>query len=114
MKNLDGLTMFVSSTADNGVVSGETRLVFSQRGARVAARYAGGRIARGWLVGQWVDDTLHFRYAQREEGYAIHAGHSACNAQELPDGRLRLVEHFAWSTRPGSGVNILEELPTAI
>ena len=114
MKDLDGRTMFVSSTADNGVVGGETRLVFTQRGTRVAARYAGGRIARGWLVGQWVDDTLHFRYAQREDGCAIHAGLSACRAQELADGRLRLVEHFAWSTRPGSGVNVFEELPKAI
>ena len=114
MKNLDGLTMFVSSPADNGVVSGDTRLVFTQRGTRVAARYSGGRIARGWLVGQWADDTLHFRYGQREDGCAIHAGHSVCSVQELPDGRLQLVEHFAWSTRPGSGVNVFEELPKFI
>jgi hypothetical protein len=103
--------MFVSSTADNGVVSGDTCLVFTQRGTRVAARYSGGRITRGWLVGQWVDNTLDFRYAQREDGGAIHAGHSECSVQELPDGRLQLVEHFAWSTRPGSGVNVFEELP---
>ena len=105
--------MFVSSTADNGVVSGETRLVFFQRGTRVAARYAGGPIARGWLVGQWADDTLHFRYAQREDGCGIHGGRSACHVHELPDGRLRLVEHFIWSTRPGSGVNVFEERPKA-
>lgn len=108
MKHLDGRTMFVSSTADNGVVSSETRLHFTQRGARVAARYAGGRVARGWLVGQWAGDTLHFRYAQREDG-AIHAGESACHVQELPDGRLRLIEHFTWSTRHGSGVNVFDE-----
>jgi hypothetical protein len=110
MKNLDGRAMFVSSTADNGVVGRETRLVFTQRGTRVAARYAGGRVARGWLVGQWTDDTLHFRYTQREDGMAIHAGQSECRVEDLPDGRLRLVEHFAWSTRAGSGVNIFEEL----
>jgi hypothetical protein len=114
VKNLDGLTMVVSRTADNGVVSAETRLVFTQRGPRVAARYSGGRIARGWLVGEWADDTLHFRYAQLEDGCAIHAGQSVCGAQELSDGRLQLVEHFAWSTRPGSGVNVFEELPKAI
>jgi hypothetical protein len=111
VKNVDGLTMFVSSTANNGVVSGETRLVFFQRGTRVAARYAGGRIARGWLVGQWADDTLHFSYAQREDGGGLHAGHSECRVEELPDGRLRLVERFTWSTRSGSGVNVFEELP---
>ena len=110
MKNLDGRTMFVSSTADTGVVSGETHLHFAQRGTRVAARYGGGRVARGWLVGQWAGDTLHFRYAQREDGYAIHAGNSTCHVQELPDGRLRLTEHFTWSTRPGAGVNVFDEV----
>ena len=42
--NLDGRTMFVSTTADTGVVSSETRLHFIQRGSRVAARYSGGRV----------------------------------------------------------------------
>lgn len=106
--------MFASTTADNGVVSGETRLHLTQRGTRVAAQYAGGRVARGWLVGQWAADTLHFRYAQREDGDTIHAGYSSCTVHELPDGRLRLVEHFAWSTRRGSGVNVFDELPKAI
>jgi hypothetical protein len=113
VKNLDGLTMFVSSTADNGVVNSDTRLHLTQRGARVAARYAGGQIARGWLVGEWNGDTLHFRYAQREGDRTIHAGRSACEVQQLPDGRLRLVEHFSWSTRRGSGVNVFDELPSA-
>ena len=109
MINLDGLTMFVSSTADNGVVDRDTRLHLLQRGHRVAARYAGGRVARGWLIGRWDGETLHFRYAQREDGSAIHAGHSACQVHQLPDGRLRLIEHFVWSTRQGSGVNIFDE-----
>ncbi len=60
MRNLDGLTMFVSTTAAHGVVSGGTRLHFMQRGGRVAARYAGDRVLRGWLVGQWDGDILRF------------------------------------------------------
>ena len=112
MINLDGVTMFVSSTAENGVVGGETRLHFAQRGTRVAARYAGGRVGRGWLVGRWNADTLHFRYVQREDGSVIHAGHSACSVEQLPDGRLRLIERFVWSTRAGSGVNVFDELAT--
>jgi hypothetical protein len=114
MRDLDGRTMFVSSTADDGVVNGDTRLHFMQRGGRVAARYAGGRVMRGWLVGSWDGDLLHFRYAQREESSFIHGGESHCVVEDLPDGRLRLIEHFAWSTRPGSGVNVFDEfLPTA-
>ena len=113
MRDLDGVTMFVTSTANTGVVSGETRLHFTQRGGRVSARYAGGRVARGWLVGWLADQTLRFRYVQREDGAEIHAGQSVCNLEQLPDGRLRMIEHFVWRTRNGSGINVFEELPRA-
>ena len=114
MRNLDGLTMFVSTTAADGVVSGETRLHFTQRGRRVAARYAGGRVLRGWLVGRWDGDVLRFRYAQREESSSIHGGQSVCMVEDRPDGRVRLIEQFAWSTRPGSGANVFDELPPTL
>jgi hypothetical protein len=109
--HLDGLTMFVSSTADTGVVSAETRLYFIQRGDRVAARYSGGSVLRGWLVGRSEGDTLRFRYAQREHGDQIHAGHSVCDLERLSDGRVRVIEHFTWSTRPASGINVFDEVP---
>ena len=111
MRNLDGLTMFVSATAENGVVGSETLLRFTQRGPRVAARYAGGRVLRGWLVGRWDEDILRFRYAQREESSTIHGGQSICAVEERADGHLRLIEHFVWTTRPGSGTNVFDELP---
>jgi hypothetical protein len=108
--DLDGLTMFVSTTAANGVVDTSTRLQFSQRGARVFARYAGGNVARGWLVGRLVGDELTFRYAQRERSGAIHGGESVCTVQRLESGRARILEHFAWSTRPGIGTNVFDEV----
>src|SRR5947209_18303369 len=55
MINFDGRTMFVSSTATTGVVGEDTRLYFKQRGQRVVARYAGGRVKRGWLVGTCIE-----------------------------------------------------------
>ena len=108
MIDLDGCIMFVSSTDTAGVVSAETRLHFRQRGDRVWARYAGGDVARGWLVGRLTGRTLRFRYAQTENG-AVHGGASVCDI-ELAGGRRRIIEHFAWSTRPGSGVNVFDEV----
>lgn len=113
MMNLDGLTMFVSSTAATGVVSAQTRLHFAQRGERVCARYAGGSVSHGWLVGWCAGSTLRFRYAQCEDGRSIHGGESVCDVQQLSDGRVRIIEHFAWSTRPGSSINVFDELPRA-
>ena len=110
MTNLDGLTMTVSATAATGVVDGSTVLRFSQRGERVFARYAGGRVARGWLVGRWNGTSLDYRYAQREHDNVIHGGRSVCEVERLPSGLIRIVERFAWSTRPGTGVNVFDEV----
>ena len=110
MINLDGLTMFVSATAASGVVSSGTRLHFSQRGTRVFARYSGGTVARGWLVGRWTGGQLTFRYAQSEGGTAIHGGRSVCEVQRLEHGRTRIIEHFTWTTRAGSGTNVFDEV----
>jgi hypothetical protein len=67
MLSLDGISMFVSSTAANGV-------------------------------------------AQREVSGAIHHGHSVGHIERRTDGGIRIVEHFTWSSRPGSGTNVFDEL----
>src|SRR5579862_5031179 len=103
--NLNGKRMYVSSTDERGVVSAETMLQFVQRGSRVCARYQGGTIARGWLVGELVESALHFRFAQRETTGELHSGESQCDVMRLSDGRARIVEHFTWTSRVGAGTN---------
>jgi hypothetical protein len=108
--DLDGLTMFVSRTAANGVVSESTRLRFAQKGVRVFARYSGGAVARGVLVGAWAGSELRFRYLQRELEGSIQGGRSICEVERRADGRVRITEHFTWTTRPGTGVNVFDEV----
>lgn len=108
--NLDGLTMCVSSTADIGVVGAGTLLHFTQKGHRVLARYGGGSIKRGYLVGEMADGSLSFRYTQIEASGEIHGGSSTCDVLTLPDGRTRIVEHFTWRTREGSGDNVFDQV----
>lgn len=114
--DLDNVVMRATATAANGVVDSSTRVSFRQRGSRVIGRYAGGNVRRGWLVGAVAGNRLTFRYAQAESdgalaggGSVIHAGRSTCEIEALADGRLRLLEHFAWSTRPGTGTNVFEQ-----
>lgn len=106
---LDGLVMYVSSTARNGVVDAQTRIVFRQRGARVLGRYAGGRVRRGCLVGRVAGRRFTFRYVQSETSDEIHGGRSTCEVMTLADGRTRIVEHFLWNTRSGGGTNVFDE-----
>ena len=108
--NLGGLSFQVCATASLGVVSAETRLRLFQQGSRIFGRYEGGSIVRGCLVGQVSGDILTFRYAQRERDGSLHAGRSNCVLETLRDGRLRINEHFTWSTREGSGTNIFEQV----
>ena len=74
------------------------------------ARYRGGRVERGWLAGRLVGAQLVFRYVQRESAGALHAGRSVCEVLQLADGRVRILEHFEWRTRSGSGTNVFDEL----
>jgi hypothetical protein len=110
--NLDRIVMYVSSTADQGVVGPGTRLRFLQKGSRVMGRYSGGAVSRGCLVGTLSGSQLVFRYAQVEACGEIHGGRSVCEVDRRPDGRIRIVEHFAWHTRCGSGTNVFEEIGT--
>ena len=103
--------MFVSSTDDRGVVAAETRLVFRQHGPRVLGRYRGGRVRRGVLVGGVDGAVLTFRYLQVEDSGEIHGGRSVCEVTRRPGGRLRVVEHFRWTTRDGNGTNVFDEVP---
>jgi hypothetical protein len=108
--NLDGLKMYVSSTADIGVVGAGTLLHFTQKDDRVLARYSGGSIERGCLVGEMSENSLSFRYTQVEASGEIHGGSSVCDLVALPDGRTRIVEHFTWRTREGSGDNVFDQV----
>jgi hypothetical protein len=104
-----GVRMRVTATADTGVVSSETELVFAQLGAIVSTRYRGGSIMDGYLIGDLDGMTLHFRYIQADLAGRIDAGASEGRFERLLDGRLRMTEEFQWTTRPNGGTNVFEE-----
>jgi hypothetical protein len=108
--NLDGLVMSVSSTGPQSVVGSGTLLYLRQKGSRVFGRYGGGSVSRGYLVGQLTAQQLVFRYTQVEAAGEIHGGRSVCELEHQPDGRARIVEHFTWRTRVGSGTNVFDEV----
>jgi hypothetical protein len=109
--NIHGMTMYVSGTAEAGVVSTDTLIRFIQQGSRVLGRYGGGAVTRGWLIGHLSNDgTLAFRYVQRETSGEVHAGRSICDVIRLDSGKLRILEHFTWRTKEGAGTNVFDEL----
>lgn len=108
--SLDGVRMHVVSTAQAGVVNADTYFKFAQQGSVVSAKYSGGKIELGYLVGVIANDSLQFRYAQLETSGKLDGGSSVCELTMTPEGKLRLVERFTWESREGSGVNVFEEV----
>jgi hypothetical protein len=109
VESLDGRQMRVVATADGSEVSADTLFAFAQFGNTVSARYAGGNVRLGHLVGTLAAGELNFRYAQVDHAGRVDGGRSVCEVSLLPDGRVQLREHFHWETRDGSGTNILQE-----
>jgi len=107
---LDGIRMHVVSTAEGGEVNTETLFEFTQEGSIVSARYAGGKVRLGYLVGSLSAEGLRFRYAQIDHAGRLDGGHSTCEIGRTADGRIQLAEHFTWDSREGTGTNIYEEI----
>lgn len=111
--SLDGIRMNVVSTDSIGVVNSETIFTFTQEGSIVSAHYAGGKVCIGYLVGAISSEALSFRYAQIDTDGHLDGGQSTCEISRTPEGRVRLVEHFRWQSRAGSGTNVFEEIPAS-
>lgn len=109
--SLNGIKMHVVSTADGGEVNFATIFDFTQDGSIVTARYSGGKIKLGYLVGIMNSSgSLQFRYTQVDNDGRLDGGYSTCEVSRMVDGRVRLLEHFKWESRQGTGTNVFEEI----
>jgi hypothetical protein len=106
---LHGVRMRAVGTGESSVVSSDTVLVFEQAANVVSARYRGGSVIDGYLIGRLNGLNLHFRYVQADTDGHLDAGVSEGIVGRTAGGRLRLTEHFQWTTRPQAGVNVFEE-----
>jgi hypothetical protein len=107
--SFDGKAMRASSTAPNGVIDEKTIFHFQQIGNLITAKYAGGKVKTGFLIGKMIDDKFEFHYTQMHEDESLNGGHSLCEIEITEDGRIRLIEHFEW-TSGKKGINIIEEI----
>lgn len=109
MINLNGVKMTVIETAQNGVVNQDTLFSFSQENDLAFANYSGGKIRKGFLVGNVTQSTLEFTYCQVQHDDTLDHGKSVAELV-IHQGKIRLVEHFEWGSRPGEkGTNTFEE-----
>lgn len=111
LPSLDRRSFRDVSPAPAGDVGGET--VFGYRedaDGTVWARYEGGAVRLGFLVGTRRQDVVEFRYAHVTGDGDTATGHCTSRIEQLADGRLRLHETWAWDSREGSGTSVVEEV----
>jgi len=102
--------MNVIETAENGVVNKDTIFYFTQKDNYVEAKYSGGKIKNGFLVGLIKENNFKFSYCQLQTDGILDNGSSSSELTVSSEGKIRLIERFEWKSRPGEiGVNIFEE-----
>ena len=109
-RSLDGLVLAPVADQAPGQVGTRTRFAYHEKDGEIWAEYTGGDVVRGHLVGTREGDRLDFRYVQLKHDGTTSSGHCASLVVELPDGRVRLEESWAWESRPGTGTSVVEEV----
>jgi hypothetical protein len=108
--SLDGRRFQAAAPVAGGDVGEETLFEYAEADGIVHARYAGGAIRLGFLVGTREGDVLRFRYAQVRADGTTATGRCESRIETLPDGRLRLDETWAWESQEGAGTSVVEEV----
>ncbi|MEY5047484.1 MAG: hypothetical protein RLZZ175_843 [Bacteroidota bacterium] len=112
MFNYNNKRFSPKSNSENGETSAETIFVYKQQGNILTSEYAGGKIVVGHLIGL-VDEfgNINMRYHQINTKGEIMTGICKSTPEMLPNGKIRLHEHWQWTSGDLSeGYSILEEI----
>ena len=93
-----------------GEAGAGTVFEYHERDGVVWARYQGGAVRLGFLVGVRNGDSLEFRYSRLNDAGETSNGRCLTTISTLADGRLRLDEKWAWESKPGAGTSATEEI----
>ncbi len=108
--SLDGRTFRDITPHHQGDVGGDTRFAYREDPDGVVhARYEGGSVRLGYLVGKRTGDSLDVRYTHLTVDGETAAGLCTSRIETLDDGRLRLHETWEWTSRSGTGTSVVEE-----
>lgn len=100
------------SNTENGETSEETIFHYQQNGNILTAKYCGGKIISGHLIGL-VDENgcIDMRYHQINEQGEIMTGICKSVPEIMEDGKIRLHEEWEWTSGDRSkGRSVIEEM----
>ncbi len=85
--------------SDNGEVSNQTIFNYFQEGDVVWAKYAGGDIVKGFLIGTLNSRQLRSSYQHLNSAKEIMTGNCISNIELHSDGRIILNENWEWTCK---------------
>ncbi len=107
--SLDGRDFVDATTEPLGDVGANTRFEYHQEGDLIWARYSGGSVRLGFLVGTRNGDALEFRYSHVTHDAAIASGKCHSELRLGDDGRIASHETWEWTSKDGSGTSVIKE-----
>ena len=110
--NYNNKTFRPIKNSDNGETSEETIFLYKHTNHILMSEYQGGQIIRGHLIGL-VDKDGHIdmRYHQINDKGEMMTGICHSTPEVLSNGKIRLHEHWQWTSGDKShGTSILEEI----
>lgn len=110
MTSLEGRRFRPPDNVTGGDVGVGTLFEFHEDAGMVWARYEGGRVRLGFLVGTSDGTYLEFRYTQLLVDGGTANGWSRDRIEVLADGRVRLHEAWRWESKAGAGSSVLMEV----
>jgi hypothetical protein len=109
--NLEGRRFRDVTPEHAGDVGVETIFDYHESDAgTVWARYRGGAVRLGFLVGTRLDEVLSLRYVHLTTDGETASGRCVSRLELQNDGRLRMYETWSWESKPGSGTSVVEEV----
>jgi hypothetical protein len=98
-------------SSGNGAVTSDTLFEYKQVGNIVTARYCGGEIVSGHLIGIVAKNgCIEMRYHQVNEKNELMTGCCFSKPEVMPNGKIRLHESWKWTSGDASsGTSVLEE-----
>jgi hypothetical protein len=108
--SLHGRRFSAVRNTPGGQVTEETQFEFRQEDDLIYARYRGGAVRLGFLVGSRQGMRARIRYVHIDREGTMRSGRSEERLEVLPGGRLRIHEQWEWTSEPGEGTSVLEEM----
>lgn len=112
MINYNNKTFKTRSNTDNGETSSETIFHYKQQENLITARYSGGKIKYGHLIGLVdLSGNIDMRYHQVNTDDEIMTGICHSTPEILPNGKLLLHESWQWTSgNLSKGNSVVEEI----